>query len=762
LSPPVTYCNKFILCYNPARTQGKRESTIWPKGPSMDEKIFLFLNVKLYSRYLDNIMLLASDSGIFFLLFMAFLFSGLTWLHKKKIFPVIRLCLVFMTIFFVCDRGLKQTIKRTRPEHALAGARVQRRLPDGTEKFLIAQQPTPSSRRNSFPSSHAAYAFALATFFWLIQRRGAYVYFPVAALVAYSRVYLAKHYPSDVAVGVLLGVATAYFYYWIERPMQKPATRRKVPLLGPIFDYRSRLGPSQLKYLRLAFLVIIGLIIARLQFIRAEVYDLAPDEAYYWNWSRHLSYGYFSKGPGIAFLIRFFTTVFDNEPYAVRLGALTCSLFMGLLVYVFSLKVFRSEKTAFYTVLAVFTVPLFSAGAVIMTIDPPFSLFYALCIYAIYKSCIKKSKTWWYAGGLFLGLGILFKYTMMLAIPAIFIFLILSRNQRNLLKRKEPYLFVLIGLLFSLPMLIWNYKNAWPTLGLLSWEAGITRETAAVSFKTFLDFFISQFFLISPFYFIFMVYGFYLAIKEYRKESKDEYLLLLCSSALVIACFFLKSLSSRMQANWLAFTYTPAAILAIGMIAKKYSETKGQRERRSLKVLFAISFVFASAITLSSFCLNGLYYLPWKMENTRIDPAYHLRGWKKLGREVSEIFYSRMGGPQKAFIFSHNYQIASELAIYVKPRTKVYCADWGRIKNQFDFWPGYEKKPAGTDALYVNTEEWWHPAIYEEFTKVKLIKKVPVKINRRLIRTFYIYRCYGFKGKAHKDKETVPEVPDMS
>ena len=32
--------------------------------------------------------------------------------------------------------------------------------------------------------------------------------------------------------------------------------------------------------------------------------DLAPDEAHYWDWSRHLDWSYYSKGPLVAWLIR--------------------------------------------------------------------------------------------------------------------------------------------------------------------------------------------------------------------------------------------------------------------------------------------------------------------------------------------------------------------------------------------------------------------------------------------------------------------------
>lgn len=70
-----------------------------------------------------------------------------------------------------------------------------------------------------FISSHAANAFALAVFLCLVLPRR---FWPVkvlvlvwAALVSYSRIYLAAHYPSDVLAGATLGSLLAWGCYWL-------------------------------------------------------------------------------------------------------------------------------------------------------------------------------------------------------------------------------------------------------------------------------------------------------------------------------------------------------------------------------------------------------------------------------------------------------------------------------------------------------------------------------------------------------------------
>jgi len=78
----------------------------------------------------------------------------------------------------------------------------------------VVNRPRPDGERkrsnSSFPSSHAANAFTLAWVLGRRWRRAAPACFAVAALVAFSRMYLNRHYLSDVVVGALVGVLVAW------------------------------------------------------------------------------------------------------------------------------------------------------------------------------------------------------------------------------------------------------------------------------------------------------------------------------------------------------------------------------------------------------------------------------------------------------------------------------------------------------------------------------------------------------------------------
>jgi undecaprenyl-diphosphatase len=85
-------------------------------------------------------------------------------------------------------------------------------LTDRQRPFLTEPDPEPLLRTRlelSLPSGHAATSFAGATVLALVHPRAAVPLYALAALIAWSRVYVGVHYPFDVLAGAALGVAVA-------------------------------------------------------------------------------------------------------------------------------------------------------------------------------------------------------------------------------------------------------------------------------------------------------------------------------------------------------------------------------------------------------------------------------------------------------------------------------------------------------------------------------------------------------------------------
>lgn len=116
---------------------------------------------------------------------------------------VIFLCLYMALIYGVnagVYNGLKSWFHRPRPF-------VE-------QTITVRMPPTAASglpQDGSFPSGHASNAFMVGVFFADRFRRKRYVFYSLAALVAFSRVYLGLHYPGDVVAGGILG----WFVTWL-------------------------------------------------------------------------------------------------------------------------------------------------------------------------------------------------------------------------------------------------------------------------------------------------------------------------------------------------------------------------------------------------------------------------------------------------------------------------------------------------------------------------------------------------------------------
>lgn len=100
----------------------------------------------------------------------------------------------------------------------------------------------------SFPSDHAAAAFAIAFAVFAFSRRAGAGFLVAATLIGLSRIALGVHYPSDVLAGMLVGLGAATFVTsagrpWVER-LVVVLSRVSDPLLRRVWAWFGRLLPA--------------------------------------------------------------------------------------------------------------------------------------------------------------------------------------------------------------------------------------------------------------------------------------------------------------------------------------------------------------------------------------------------------------------------------------------------------------------------------------------------------------------------------------
>ncbi len=94
--------------------------------------------------------------------------------------------------------------------------------------YDVAQVPILVERLKdfAFPSGHTLSSFEAATVLFLYHRRWGVVALGLATVIAFSRLYLFVHYPTDVLGGILLGVAVAFTAYWLMNKRDNKRTLR--------------------------------------------------------------------------------------------------------------------------------------------------------------------------------------------------------------------------------------------------------------------------------------------------------------------------------------------------------------------------------------------------------------------------------------------------------------------------------------------------------------------------------------------------------
>ena len=164
----------------------------------LDTNLFVWLNGR-YTPWLDPIMIWITERNSWFPLY-ALLIGWLIYRYRKQ---AVGFLLTIIAAVAMADQVASSVIKplthRLRPCHVPALQKLIHPVLDCGGQY-------------SFVSSHASTTFALATTLWLLmgkQYPWLRVWFLWAALVSYSRIYVAAHYPLDVLAGTGIGVLSA-------------------------------------------------------------------------------------------------------------------------------------------------------------------------------------------------------------------------------------------------------------------------------------------------------------------------------------------------------------------------------------------------------------------------------------------------------------------------------------------------------------------------------------------------------------------------
>jgi hypothetical protein len=422
----------------------------------------------------------------------------------------------------------------------------------------------------------------------------------------------------------------------------------------------------------------------------APFFDLLPDEAYYWDWSRQLSFGYFDHPPLVAWLIAVSRALFGDTITGVRFSMSAAALMASVVSYLLVKKYVSGHFALVSWAVLSNAVLIFGVGAMLATPDIPQVLFWSLALWAGYHAIFETKSRWWLLLGALCGLGMLSKYTFALFPISMFLFLVLSRERRVWFLRRHPWVAGAVGLLVWMPNLLWNQRHHWQTI-LYQLHHGV--ETRAALHLDFLGEFVGgQIAILSLVPAALIGYAAWAVMKNKTDRARTWYL---TSFLLVPFCFFLlSSLQKRVEANWPAAAYVSGMMLvpiAIERIASK--------KIPFLRRFTILSLVFATLTTaiLLVQVVHPIVHLP-----PQSDPVAQSHGWRSLAHAVDSVRI-RIDPERHRPLCALRYQEAALLAFYLPDHPKTFTVNFGSRDNQYSLWPE-RRPPSPAEVIFL------HPA----------------------------------------------------
>ncbi len=294
-------------------------------------------------------------------------------------------------------------------------------------------------------------------------------------------------------------------------------------------------------------------ILAAFHLVLSGLLPPTEDELYYWTWAKNLQLSYYDHPPLVALLIRISISIFGDNIFGIRFFATGFQFIIFFLVG----SITPGKKVLGLVLLT----PVVLFGSVLMTPDVPFLLFWTLYLFWL-VSINKSFSQWgddpvsrvyrpspiyweqWLWGGILLGLGLLSKYTMVLAIPCSLFVLWTKYRLRSWFRGFVGHLF--IALVVSLPILIFNWRYQFAPLQ-FQWSHSLAQGTGV-----FTDFLGSQILLLGSLPFLML--GWVLLL---RKDlcSNSDYQVCFYFFVLPILFSLFQAAKTHVEANWAFMSY---------------------------------------------------------------------------------------------------------------------------------------------------------------------------------------------------------------
>ncbi len=394
----------------------------------------------------------------------------------------------------------------------------------------------------------------------------------------------------------------------------------------------------------LSLIIILTLSLLLHVFSMASI-DLLVEEAYYWNYAQHLDFSYLDHPPMVAVLIKLFTTVFGQHDFSVRLASFLC-WFLAMF-FSYKLTSLIQRNAGLYSVMLLSILPFFFCQTLFITPDLPLIACWSASLYFLYRALVLNEGNCWYLAGIWLGLGMLSKYTIVLLGLATLFYITTTPSARFWFKRKEPYIATLIAALVFSPVIYWNATHEW-----ISFLFQSKRRFASTT-STDLHYLLTLVFLfITPL----GVFGLWELLKKniidnaHDVSNAKRFMRIFILIPLIFFALF--SLNHEINLNWIG----PLFLALIPWLAMLMANN-------SLKRNFWLASAFFLLVCYGGVTLFALFN---SSEVAQEKIFIKMVAWERLIKQFHQLAEQIESETQKAPIFIplDNFPIGSELSFY--------------------------------------------------------------------------------------------------
>ena len=451
----------------------------------------------------------------------------------------------------------------------------------------------------------------------------------------------------------------------------------------------------------------------------AGFFALSPQEAYYWEWSRHLDLSYFDHPPLVAWTIRLVTAVLGDGERAIRVSAALHSGVFAAFLWLSARRLFGSPA-ALVAIAGAAVVPLFSLGQVISTPDAPLLSGWTMALYFTIRALDEERPAWLLAAGGAVGWAVLGKYTGFLLLPQILLALLLDARGRRMLRTPWPWAGAALALALFSPVLLWNWRHAGASFAFQTVERAHGSSFRPVLVARYVGL---QAALLSPVVLALLVEA---VVTSIRRRALPAFRLCAVFSAPLLVVATAVSPFHWVKGNWPAAAWPTALAAAAALLVER-----GARARR----------LAAAGVSLA---LAGTVYLhlvplaPWLPFPAREEGS---AGWKELAERV-ELELARIPD-RSAFVAGCNYKVAAELGYYLPGRPHTFSREIVG-ENGLEFGVLFDPASiAGHDGLLVLDERERDGCARRAEACRDLVALPPLTVRRggEVVTTFELWRC---------------------